>query len=75
MFLTKTTNILSDENMTRCPKCGKEVSKPRKKWKYGAFDVQAFSCDNCSTQFREYTRNGKHSFALKLQKGKGYVKA
>jgi len=30
----------------------------------------------CQTQFREYLdKNGKHSFTLKLEKGKGYMKA
>jgi hypothetical protein len=30
----------------------------------------------CKTQFREYCdKDGKHSFTLKLQKGKGYIKA
>jgi transposase-like protein len=62
--------------MAKCPKCKKEVTKPDKKWKYGRFTVQAYTCDNCKTQFREYyDKNGKHSFTLKLQKGKGYTKA
>lgn len=50
------------------------MTKPVKKWKYGHFMAEAYLCDKCGTQFREYTRNGKHGFALKLQKGKGYVK-
>jgi len=41
----------------------------------GQFKVQAYICNNCKTQYREYTKNGKHSFTLKLQKGKGYIKA
>lgn len=61
--------------MTKCPNCKKENPKPTKTWKYGQFTVQAFTCSNCKTQYREYTRNGKHSFTLKLQKGKGYKKA
>ncbi|MGA2308182.1 MAG: hypothetical protein ABSG57_01370 [Candidatus Bathyarchaeia archaeon] len=48
--------------------------KPRKSWNYGAFRVQAYSCE-CGTDFRDYSREGKHSFSLKLKKGKGYVKA
>jgi transposase-like protein len=62
--------------MTKCPNCKKEVAKLVKKWKYGNFSVQAYSCGNCKTQFREYyDKNGKYSFALKLQKGRGYVRA
>jgi len=61
--------------MVNCPDCGKEVTKPAKTWKYGRFMAHAYLCGNCGTQFREYTRNGKHSFTLKLQKGRGYVKA
>jgi DNA-directed RNA polymerase subunit RPC12/RpoP len=60
--------------MVNCPKCKKEVAKPVKKWKYGRFVSEAYLCGNCGTHFNEYTRNGKHSFTLKLQKGKGYVK-
>ena len=60
--------------MVKCPNCKNEVSKPKKTWKYMGFDVQAYSCD-CGTRFREYTKNGKHSFTLKLVKGKGFVKA
>jgi transposase-like protein len=61
--------------MVNCPKCKKDVTKPAKTWKYGPFTAQAYLCSNCGTKFNEYTRNGKHSFTLKLQKGKGYVKA
>ena len=59
--------------MVKCPNCKKEVNTPEKTWKYGQFTVQAYSCD-CGMRFREYTKDGKHSFMLKLQKGKGYVK-
>jgi hypothetical protein len=61
--------------MAKCPKCKEETAKPEKAWKYGVFTVQAFSCENCGTKFRDYAEKGKHSFTLKLQKGKGYVKA
>jgi len=61
--------------MSRCLKCQKEVRDPEKTWKYGQFKVQAYSCKNCGTQFRDYSKEGKHSFTLKLQKGKGYIKA
>ncbi|MCW4045225.1 MAG: hypothetical protein NWE94_06890 [Candidatus Bathyarchaeota archaeon] len=59
---------------TTCPNCKKESAKPEKTWKYGQFQVNAFTCKNCTTQFREYTKNGKYAFTLKLIKGKGYAK-
>jgi len=62
--------------MAKCPKCNTENPNPNKTWKYGIFTVKAYTCKNCQTQFREYyDKNGKHSFTLKLQKGKGYIKA
>jgi hypothetical protein len=60
--------------MAKCPKCRKEVAGPSKKWKYSKFSVELFECV-CGTKFREYARNGKHSFTLKFEKGKGFVKA
>jgi hypothetical protein len=60
--------------MAKCPNCKKELAKPKKTWTYGIFKVQAYSCD-CGTDFREYTKAGKHSFTLKLKKGKGFIKA
>lgn len=60
--------------MVNCPNCKKAMTKPVKKWKYGHFIAEAYACDKCGTQFREYIRNGKHSFMLKLKKGKGFVK-
>jgi hypothetical protein len=60
--------------MAKCPNCKKEITKPKKSWTYGIFKVQFYSCD-CGTDFREYTKAGKHSFTLQLKKGKGYVKA
>ena len=59
--------------MVKCPNCKKEVNAPEKTWVYGQFAVQVYSCD-CGTKFREYTKDGKHSFMLKLRKGKGFVK-
>lgn len=63
--------------MVVCPNCKKEMKgQPKKTWKYGIFEVKAYSCNNCATDFREYTRAGKHSFILKKQKkGKAWVKA
>jgi len=60
--------------MVKCPNCKGEVRKPKKTWKYGQFTVEAYSCE-CGTDFREYTKAGKHSFTLKLKKGKGFLKA
>ena len=59
--------------MVKCPICKKELTKPKKTWTYGQFAVEAYSCD-CGTDFREYIKAGKHSFTLKLKKGKGFVK-
>lgn len=59
--------------MAKCPNCKKEIAKPKKTWTYGQFEVQSYSC-NCGTRFREYTKAGKHSFTLKVQKGKGFIK-
>ncbi len=61
--------------MSKCPNCKKDNAKPKKAWKYGLFDVQFFICSNCSLEYRDYVKEGKHSFTLKKQKGKGYVKA
>ncbi len=62
--------------MAKCPNCKKDNPKPAKTWKYGQFTVNAYTCSNCKTQYREYLdKNGKQSFTLKLQKGKGYIKA
>jgi len=60
----------------------KHVRKPGKKADYilryrpdfPIAVVEAYSCD-CGTDFREYSKAGKHSFTLKLQKGKGFIKA
>jgi uncharacterized protein YlaI len=62
--------------MAKCPNCKSDIEKPTKTWKYGIFTVKVYECDNCQTRFREYLgKNGKHSFTLKLEKGKGYRKA
>jgi len=52
------------------------VAKPSRKWKYAAFNVEAFEC-SCGTKFREYSKAGKHSHTLKFKKGKDrkFVKA
>lgn len=55
--------------MAKCPECKKEVAKPSKKWKYAVFSVELFEC-GCGTKFRKYSKNGTHSFTLKLKKGK-----
>ncbi len=56
--------------MVQCPKCKKEVIKPHKTWKYGRFNAEGYICDNCGAKFREYSKNGKHSFMLMLKNGK-----
>jgi hypothetical protein len=60
--------------MAKCPKCGRETVKPSKKWRYGHFTVEFFECV-CRTKFKNYSIKGKYSFTLKLEKGKGYIKA
>ncbi len=52
----------------------KEYREHKKKWKYGPFDVEAYSCE-CGTDFRVYRKGGADSFVLKKEKGKGFVKA
>jgi hypothetical protein len=62
--------------MGKRPKCGFVNLSPVKNWRYGNFTVQAYTCGNCGTQYREYyDKDGKLSFVLKLQKGKGCIKA
>jgi len=53
--------------MVKCPDCMKEHKKYKKKWKYGKFDVEAYTCE-CGTMLNEYKLEGKHSFALKRPK-------
>jgi predicted RNA-binding Zn-ribbon protein involved in translation (DUF1610 family) len=60
--------------MGRCPNCGGESGKPEKTWKYSIFTVQAYICPKCGTRYRDYYRGERHSFTLKREKGKGYVK-
>ena len=45
----------------------KEYKDHKKMWKYGNFDVEAFTCE-CGTDFRHYSIGGKHSFTLKRSK-------
>jgi hypothetical protein len=68
MFYAFQTCVLFVIRMVRCPDCKKENTKPYKKWKYGQFDAEVYDC-TCGTEFREYTKNGKHSFTLKRKKG------
>ena len=53
--------------MGKCPDCMKEYQEHKKKWKFGKFDVEAFTCE-CGTDFREYKTGGKKSFTLKKSK-------
>ena len=61
--------------MSKCPYCKREVLKAKKTWKYGIFEVKAYTCGNCGTQFRDYELDGMPKFTLRLKKGKGYIKA
>ena len=45
----------------------KEYQEHKKKWKFGKFDVEAFTCE-CGTDFREYRKEGEHNFTLKRSK-------
>ena len=56
--------------MTKCPDCMKEIAESKKKWAYGKFDVEAFSCE-CGTDFRSYKKDGVESFKLKKEKTSG----
>ncbi len=53
--------------MVKCPDCLKELTEPNKKWKYGKFNVEAYSCE-CGTDLRTYRLDGEPSFALKKTK-------
>ncbi len=53
--------------MVKCPDCMKEHAEYKKKWKYGQFDVEAYTC-TCGTDFREYKLEGKRSYTLKKNK-------
>jgi hypothetical protein len=59
--------------MTQCPNCQTELAKPDKTWKYSRFTVNAYLCNKCKTKFRDYLRQGKHSFTLQFKKG-GFIK-
>ena len=61
--------------MFKCLKCQNEIASPVKTWKYQQFQVEAYSCNKCKSKFREYLRDGKRSFILKLVDKKGYRKA
>lgn len=56
--------------MVKCPKCGKENTKPLKEWAFAAFIVKKFECSNCKANFRDYSKQGKTSFTLILKDGK-----
>jgi hypothetical protein len=53
--------------MAKCPDCLKEITEIKKKWKYGKFDVEAYSCE-CGANFRSYKIDGNERFKLKKSK-------
>jgi len=53
--------------MVKCPDCMREYEEYKKKWKFGKFNVEAFSCE-CGTDFRTYKLEGKQSFSLKKRR-------
>lgn len=53
--------------MVNCPDCKKESIGYLKKWKYGHFDVEVYTCE-CGTDFRSYTMSGIEKFKLKKSK-------
>jgi hypothetical protein len=61
--------------MRRCPMCRLKSKAPVKTWKYGFFTVHAYTCKGCGTYYRDYYRDGRLSFTLRLVRGKGLVKA
>jgi len=61
-------------SLAKCPKCGTEVKKPTREWKYGIFLVKRYDCPNCSIWFREYYYKGELRFTLMPQPGKGIRK-
>ncbi len=68
-------NLVGVVCMGKCPDCMREYHEHKKKWRYGHFDVEAYSCE-CGTDFGEYKKDGKPSFTLKKQKkGKVWKKA
>jgi uncharacterized Zn finger protein len=62
-------------SMSKCPSCGLENEAPAKAWKYSFFTVYAYTCKGCGTYYRDYYRDGRLSFTLRLVRGKGLVKA
>ena len=56
--------------MVQCPNCKNELTSPSKTWKYAMFKAHFYICGNCKAKFREYTKDGKHSFTLMFKNGK-----
>lgn len=38
--------------MAKCPKCGKEVAKPKRALANNFFHIEAYACDECGTRFK-----------------------
>jgi hypothetical protein len=38
--------------MAKCPKCDKEIAKPFRAFKNSCFHIEAYTCDECFTNFK-----------------------
>ena len=45
-------NIRRSADMARCPKCGKEVSKPERTFENNFFNLASYGCDGCKIHFQ-----------------------
>ncbi len=55
--------VTEEEKMVKCPKCGTEVSKPKKTWKMAGrpdkagkrmqLEIGLYQCPKCGATFRE----------------------
>jgi hypothetical protein len=61
--------------MAICPNCKTTELIKVKAGSMVKLVANAYVCPKCNTRFWEYYRDGKHSFTLKFEKGKGFVKA
>jgi hydrogenase maturation factor HypF (carbamoyltransferase family) len=46
-------NVTHEEvDLAKCPKCGKEVAKPKRALANNFFHIEAYACDECGTRFK-----------------------